>query len=69
MPLYDYECETCKTITEYLLKHEDPAPLCPTCQATLVKVLSKLANYTGAATAFVNYHLDRYGPDGSQFKE
>lgn len=69
MPLFDFRCEFCDETSEHLLNANDPEPTCRICQGSMVKLVSKPAKYTGEATAFVNHHLDKYGPDGSQFKE
>ncbi len=69
MPLYDYHCEFCDLLTEHLVNTKDPEPKCSTCQGSMMRLLGKPAHYSGSATQFVNHHLDKYGPDGSQFKE
>lgn len=69
MPLFDYHCEFCDKITEHLINANDPEPTCHLCKGSMIKLLSKPAHYSGAATAFVNHHLDKYGEDGKAFKD
>ena len=33
MPLYDYICKACKTEFEALVRSQDPAPACPSCNS------------------------------------
>lgn len=44
MPVYEYECQQCRQITEALQKFSDP-PLtqCPHCSGTLRKLISQSA--------------------------
>ena len=44
MPLYEFECQKCQKISEFLLKISDPHPdVCPVCeqQAQMKKLLSR----------------------------
>lgn len=42
MPIYEYECEKCKSITEkWQGISEDPLTTCPGCQGLLKKVISR----------------------------
>lgn len=43
MPLYEYECKKCGTISEFLQKISDPAPsACPSCgESKLEKLVSR----------------------------
>lgn len=69
MPLYDYHCQFCDEVSEHLINANDPEPKCRFCQGSMVRLLSKPAHYSGAATQWVNHNLDNWGPEGSKFKE
>jgi len=40
MPIFDYACRNCETVSEILLKSSDPSPKCEDCGNTLYRVLS-----------------------------
>lgn len=40
MPLYEFECETCKLNIELIQHYSDPAPQCEVCKNTMIRVLS-----------------------------
>lgn len=52
MPLYDYKCETCSVIEEYLAKYDDAQVLvCPVCQQeTMTRQTSVPALFQGLPT-------------------
>lgn len=45
MPLYEYKCEKCETVSEFHMKMSDPHPeQCPSCGASsLRKIISQSA--------------------------
>lgn len=45
MPLYEYQCKNCDTVTEFLMKMSDPDPeSCPSCtQGPMFKLMSTTA--------------------------
>lgn len=45
MPLYDYECQECKVISEHLLKVEHNPPPCKTCGSLNVKQVVGLTDF------------------------
>ncbi|MEZ4743208.1 MAG: FmdB family zinc ribbon protein [Bdellovibrionota bacterium] len=50
MPLYKYECQSCKTVTEFLLKISDSDPTdCPECNANAESNMIKIP----ARTSFI----------------
>jgi len=67
MPLFDYHCEFCDTVTEHLIKQDDPEPTCHYCQGSMTRLLSAPANSTGQKIQYVNKHLDRIG--AKEFKD
>jgi putative FmdB family regulatory protein len=52
MPIYEYQCASCGTEFETLVRGSSPAPECPGCRGTeLRKKMSAFAAITGAAPA------------------
>jgi putative FmdB family regulatory protein len=52
MPIFEYECASCGTEFETLMRSSSPPPECPGCHGTeLRKKLSAFAAITGAASA------------------
>lgn len=45
MPLYEYQCQNCETVTEFLMKMSDPDPeSCPSCsKGPMFKLMSQTA--------------------------
>ena len=48
MPLFEYRCRGCKHAFEALVRSQDPAPKCPTCQS---EDLERLLSGFGMASA------------------
>jgi putative FmdB family regulatory protein len=52
MPIYEYQCASCGTEFEVLVRGSSPLPACPGCKSSeLRKKLSAFATITGAASA------------------
>lgn len=41
MPLYEFQCPTCKKQVEELMKHSDPNPKCKACEVEMRKLISR----------------------------
>lgn len=58
MPLFDFECESCKHEFEDISK-QDEVILCPVCEVPAKKLISRLADYTGLNSRTVQYATRR----------
>ena len=55
MPIFEYQCASCRKEFEVLVRHSSPAPACPVCNGTdLRKKLSAFATITGASSAYAD---------------
>lgn len=62
MPLYEYCCEGCGHWVEVLQKHDDPAPVCETCDEDMAKQISASSfHLAGDGWARDNYGLKGEG--------
>jgi len=67
MPLYEYQCDACGHRVEVLQKHDDPAPVCETCDETMPDETPHMSRQVSASS----FHLagdgwarDSYGLKG-----
>jgi putative FmdB family regulatory protein len=63
MPLYEYQCQKCNKISEFLLKISDPHPdSCPACSHPTMKKLLSRTNFVLKGTGW--YETDFKKKDG-----
>lgn len=43
MPIYEYKCRKCRTLTEQIQGYDDPGPRCPACGGKTDRVMSESA--------------------------
>ena len=57
MPLYEYQCESCRKVTERIQKYSDPLmETCPACGGTVKKLLSSPAfQFKGSGWYITDY--------------
>lgn len=63
MPIYEYQCASCRKKTEFIQGYSDPRPVkCPSCGGALKKLLSSpTAHFKGSG-----FHATDYGKPGGK---
>ena len=59
MPIYEFECSTCKAVNEKLQKYTDPAPKCVSCKSE--KTMERRVSRTSFALKGTGWYKDHYG--------